>query len=135
MIIQKCRRNDLLVRMLSALHLHGCIHIYHQLQLQTVIQCRQIKFPVAGLIINDLDVDMLCIFRHIDTIDPSLQMHLLVLRQIHMNAVQILRKPERKFIIIWLETALFQMFLQGQHCTGQDPAHAGNGIFIPRRTV
>ena len=135
MIIQQCRRYDLLIRMLSALQFHCRIHIYHQLQLQAVVQCRQVEFLIAGLVIDDLDIDMLRVLRYIDTVNASLQVHLLFFRQIHMNTVQILREPEGQLIIVRLKASLLQMLLQGQHRPGQDPAHPGNSIFIPRRTV
>ena len=78
---------------------------------------------------------MLRVLRYIDTVNASLQVHLLFFRQIHMNTVQILRKPEGQLIIVRLKVSLLQMLLQSQHRPGQDPAHPGNSIFIPRGTV
>ena len=79
--------------------------------MQSVIQCRQVEFLITGLVIDDLDIDMLRILRHINAVDPSLQVHLLFFGQIHMNAVQILREPEGQLIVIRLKASLLQMLL------------------------
>ena len=78
---------------------------------------------------------MLRILRYINTVNTSLQVHLLFFGQIHMNAVQFLCEPEGQLIIVRLEASLLQMLLQGQHRPCQYPAHTCNGIFIPCRTV
>ena len=66
---------------------------------------------IAGLVIDDLDIDMLRVLRYIDTVNTSLQVHLLFFGQVHMNAVQFLCEPEGQLIVIWLKASLLQMLL------------------------
>ena len=54
---------------------------------------------------------MLRVLRYINTVNTSLQVHLLFFGQIHMNAIQILREPEGQFIVIRLKASLLQMLL------------------------
>jgi len=46
------------------MHLQGRI-------VQAVVQCRQVEFLIAGLVIDDLDIDMLRVLRYIDTVNAS----------------------------------------------------------------
>ncbi len=135
MIIQKRCRHDLLVRMLLRLQLHGRIHIHHQLQLQPIIQRRQVKLSVARFIINDLHIHMLAILRRVDPVDPPPKAHLFLRRQSHIDTFQIICIMKGHLVGIRRKLSLFQLFLQGQHRSGQHPAHSGNSILIPGTAV
>ena len=42
-VIQNACRNDFFIRIMMLCHLCHCIHINHQLELQAIVKCQQIK--------------------------------------------------------------------------------------------
>ena len=60
-IIKDSSRNYLFTRMFPLLKLCHCVHIDHKLQLQPIIDRRQVKPGSTGFVINDLHIHMLLI--------------------------------------------------------------------------
>ena len=74
MIIEKPRWNHRFIRVFPPDLLHRRIHVDNQLQLQSIINIRQVKFRFSRLVINDLKVQPVAILAEIDSVNPPAQM-------------------------------------------------------------
>ena len=72
-IIETGRRYDRFIRMLFFLRRHSGIQIDSQLQIQTIIQTRNIKAVVSGLVVKDLYIACISIICNIQTVDFAVQ--------------------------------------------------------------
>ena len=74
MIIEKPRWNHRFIRVFPPDLLHRRIHVDDQLQLQSIINIRQVKFRFSRLVINDLKIQPVAILAEIDSVNPPAQM-------------------------------------------------------------
>ena len=101
--------------MLFSGNFHRSIHVYNKLQLQPVIQRCQRKLPAAGLIIHDLDINMLPVFFHIHTVDPAAQPHFFLLRKRDIDRIQLLQHRKRNLELLRHKAAFFELILHGAY--------------------
>ncbi len=123
MIVQHRRRNDFFIRMLLPLHLHRRIHIDYQLQLQPIIERRQIELPAAGFIIYDLHVDGILRLTGVHPVNAAPQPHPFLLIQRNIQGLQILDHGKGHLELLRHKSALPELSLQRQHRPLKNPGH------------
>ncbi len=135
MVIEQCRRHHLLAWMLLPFQFHGCIHIHHKLQLQSIVKGGNVEFFLTRFIVNDFHIHMGVILRHINPVYPSPQGHFLLVGQFYMHTFQVIRRVKRHLHGIGKKAPLFQLALEGQYRPDENPLHAVYGIGVPGTAV